>query len=233
MRKLAIIIFVLFRCSAAFAAIAEDSTGTQSTTDFWVTSKTYTFTNTAGTFMAEQVWTWSCAANPTHDTSTYNGTSLTKDKDQYRDAGGGCHNRASSWSLQSPSTGSNSLVINFSGNTSGVEFNVTTMTGVATSSALDTSDGFNPSCASISRAQSIANNGTVIFEVNDNAGNMTPTASQTERGLGSYIYGVAAGTKTLTWSLDSGCTGGIWSAVAYKQASTTTNRSLTLTGVGQ
>lgn len=219
-KKLLLTAYLLCISTQAFCAIAEDSNGSQSTTDFWVNTKTYSFTNTAGTFMYSGMWTWSCVANPTHDSMTYNGVSMTKDKDQNRDAGGGCFNRATSWSLQSPATGTNNLVINLGASTSGVYFMPTTMTGVATSSALDSTDGFNPSCASISRAQTIANDGTVIFEINDNAGNMTPTAGQTERDLGAYIYGVSAGTKTLTWSLDTGCTGSVWSAVSYKPGAT-------------
>lgn len=156
----------------------------------------------------------------THDSLTYNGVAMTKDKDQGRDAGGGCYERASIWSLQSPATGAHDMVASFGGNTSGVNFAVRSLTGVATSSALDITDAFNPNCAAISRANTIATTGSISIEYCANAGNMTPTAGQTEQGGGAYLIGLTAGSKTFSWSLDSGCGGSIWALAVYKPAAT-------------
>lgn len=219
-KKLLLMAYLLCISTQAFCAIAEDSFGYQYTEDYWVTTKTYSFSNTAGTFLHSDMWTWSCASNMTHDTMTYNGSSMSKSVDINRDAGGGCYTRATMWSMQSPATGANNLVINFTGNTTGVMFMPVTMTGVATSSAVDVTDSVDSSCSSISRSVTIGNDGSVVFEHNDNAGNMTPTAGQTERNGGSYLYGVSAGSKTLSWSLDTGCTGSTWDAVVYKPGAT-------------
>lgn len=214
-------------------AIANDSYYNVYSEDYWVTSKTQSFNNVAGTFLTVCVSTWSCAANPTHDSFTYGGVSMTKDKDQYRDAGGGCHERISIWSLQSPATGSNNGVITLGGNTSGVTMQFRSLTGVATSSALDVTDGANISCAAISRASTIATTGSISIEVNDNAANMTPTAGQTEQDGGAYLIGISSGSKTFSWSLDSGCTGHKWAMAVYKPAAAAaTLKALAALGVG-
>lgn len=216
-------------------AIANDSYYNVYSEDYWVTSKTQSFTNTAGTFLTICLSTWSCAANMTHDSLTYNGVAMTKDKDQGRDAGGGCYERASIWSLQSPATGANNMVATFTGNTSGVTFQARSLTGVKTSSAFDVADGAVISCTSISRASTIADTGSISIEYNANAGNMTPTAGQTEQDAGAYLIGLSSGSKTFTWSLDSGCTGHIWALAVYKPAAAATATfvpRLTLMGCG-
>ena len=190
-------------------AIAIDSTGSAAPSTASSSTRTVSFTNTAGTFMVVGIARF---RNVTTNSVTYNGVSMTKAVESIESSA----NRSEIWYLASPATGTNNLVVTFSSATDdGLVIGFTSMTGVNNSSPIGTTA--NQAGGTTSTTPSIAittaNNNSYIFDsLYRNATTETATAPQTEvwgredlyttqGGAGSYKSFPTAGATTMAWTL--------------------------------
>ena len=190
-------------------AITIDSTGSATPSIASSSTRTVSFTNTAGTFMVVGIARF---RNVTTNSVTYNGVSMTKAVESIESSA----NRSEIWYLASPATGANNLVVTFSGATDdGLVIGFTTMTGVDNASPIGTtaSQAGGTTSTAPSIAITTANNNSYIFDsLYRNSNTETATSPQTEvwgredaygtqGGAGSYKSFATAGATTMAWTL--------------------------------
>lgn len=192
-------------------AIAVDSTGSATPSSASSSTRTVSFTNTAGTFLVVGIARF---RNVTTNSVTYNGVSMTKAVESIESSA----NRCELWYLANPATGANNIVVTFSTTTDdGLVIGSISFTGVDNASPIGTTA--NQVAGTTSNSPSIAittanNNSYIVDCLYRNASTETATAPQTEvwgredtygtqGGAGSYKSFPTAGATTMGWSLGS------------------------------